>query len=71
MDRFLPLPEVEQATSLKKSKIYELIRACCFPRQREITRRRRAWLASEIEAWIAERAFKTSNSQKAVTGGQS
>jgi len=56
MDRFLPLSEVERATSLKKSKLYEMVRTGDFPRQKRVTGRRRAWLASEIESWIRERA---------------
>ena len=71
MDRFLPLPEVERITSLKKSKLYEMIRAGEFPAQKEVTARRRAWLASEVEAWIVARALHSTASQTAVAGGQS
>jgi prophage regulatory protein len=56
MERFLTLAEVERVTSLKKSKLYELIRAGAFPHQREVTARRRAWLASDVEMWIKRRA---------------
>jgi len=53
MDHFLTIREVERITSLKKSKIYDLIRAGEFPAQHAVTARRRAWLASEVTAWIA------------------
>lgn len=55
MDRFLPLTEVERVTSLKKSKLYEMVKAGEFPPQKEVTVRRRAWLASEVQAWIQSR----------------
>lgn len=54
MDRFLPLAEVERVTSLKKSKLYEMVKAGEFPAQRKVTRRRRAWLESEVTAWITK-----------------
>ena len=56
MDRFLTLADVERATSLKKSKLYDLIRHGDFPPQHRITERRRAWLASDVDAWIRQRA---------------
>jgi len=56
MERFLSLPEVEHVTSLKKSKLYALVKAGEFPRQRRITQRRRAWVASEVERWVQQRA---------------
>jgi len=51
-ERFLSLKEVEYVTSLKKSTIYALVQSGDFPSQRPITLRRRAWLASEVQAWI-------------------
>lgn len=51
-ERFLSLKEVEYVTSLKKSTIYALVQSGEFPCQRPITLRRRAWLASEVQAWI-------------------
>lgn len=68
MDRFLPLPEVEQITSLKKSKLYAMIRAGEFPAQKEVTARRRAWLASEVEAWVNMRACQPAGEQSALIG---
>ena len=56
MDHFLPLAEVERATSLKKSKLYEMVKAGEFPPQKAITARRRAWLSSEVQTWISQRA---------------
>jgi prophage regulatory protein len=54
-ERFLSLKEVEYVTSLKKSTIYMLIKRGKFPGQNPVTERRRAWLASEVEAWIGSR----------------
>jgi prophage regulatory protein len=66
MERFLSLPEVEHVTSLKKSKLYDLVRTGQFPRQRKITQRRRGWLSSEVEGWIQQRS--QGSSFDAVTG---
>jgi len=55
-ERFLSLKEVEYVTSLKKSTIYALIQGGSFPAQRAITVRRRGWIASEVGAWVNQRA---------------
>jgi len=51
-ERLYRLQQVEQVVSLKKSKIYALIKANQFPRQRKIGGASR-WIASEIDQWIA------------------
>jgi prophage regulatory protein len=53
--RLLSLKQVEFLTSLKKSTLYALIGADEFPGQVYVTTRRRAWLASEVQEWIASR----------------
>ena len=55
MDCLISLGEVERRTSLKKSKLYTMMKAGEFPRAKIISPGRRAWLASEIQAWIAQR----------------
>ena len=59
MDRFISLAEAERLTSLKKSKLYMMMKEGDFPRSRVISAGRRAWLASEIQSWIAQRAAVT------------
>ena len=54
-ERLLTLTQVEQATSLKKSTIYALVQRGEFPKPRQITARRCAWVDSEIQGWIAAR----------------
>ncbi|MNY58545.1 Prophage CP4-57 regulatory protein (AlpA) [compost metagenome] len=53
-DRLYRLTDVERVVSLKKSKIYALIKLQQFPRQRKIDGASR-WVASEIDRWVAER----------------
>ncbi|PQZ59997.1 hypothetical protein CQ050_26885 [Achromobacter sp. MYb9] len=53
-DRLYRLTDVERVVSLKKSKIYALIKLEQFPRQRKIDGASR-WVASEIDRWVAER----------------
>lgn len=42
-------------TGLSRSTIYSYIAAGAFPAQRRLGRRRVAWLASEVNAWIMSR----------------
>jgi prophage regulatory protein len=71
MERFLTLVEVERVTSLKKSKLYEMVKEGQFPLQRAVTSRRRAWLASEVQSWILLRAsgVDANVSQASSSGG--
>ena len=59
MANFLKLSEVERVTTLRRSKIYELIKQGEFPAQIKVTASRSAWLQSEIEDWITSRVIKT------------
>lgn len=54
-DRLLRLPEVIKRVGLKKSAIYDKIRRNQFPKSVAISKRARAWRASKIAAWIADR----------------
>lgn len=53
--RLLRLPEVSRATGLGRSAIYERMTRGEFPRAVAVTPRARAWVESEVRAWIAER----------------
>ncbi len=55
-DRFLREPEVKRITGLSRSTRWRMERRDEFPRRRPISRNAVAWLASEIEAWVADRA---------------
>jgi prophage regulatory protein len=46
------LSVVKARTGLSRSSIYAYIAAGNFPAQRHLGRRRVAWLASEVRAWI-------------------
>jgi len=47
--------EVEEITKVCRSKRYELIQDGRFPKPINLLGRNNGWLASEIDAWIAER----------------
>jgi len=52
---FLRRRDVELATSLTKTSIYRMISAGSFPRPFELSPGRVAWLATDVEQWIAKR----------------
>ncbi len=55
-DRFLREAEVARITGLSRTTRWRLERRGEFPRRRSISRNAVAWLASEIRAWMTERA---------------
>ena len=52
--RFLRLPDVERCTGLKKSHLYEAIKAGTFPRPVKM-HRTSLWVESEIFDWVRAR----------------
>ena len=54
-DEFWGIRRVMAKTGLSRSSIYAYVASGIFPRQRQLGARRIAWLASEIQAWIATR----------------
>ncbi len=54
-NRFLREPEVARLTGLSRTTRWRLERAGRFPRKRRISENAVAWVASEIEIWMAER----------------
>ena len=52
---FLRMPQVIQKVGMSASSIYELIAAGEFPRQVPISEQRRAWIAEEVDEWMAQR----------------
>jgi len=55
-DRLLRWPEVHARTGLSRTTIWRLIRQQEFPASRRLSANTVAWLASEVDAWIAGRA---------------
>ncbi len=55
-DRFLREAEVAHITGLSRTTRWRLERRGEFPRRRSISCNAVAWLASEIRAWMTERA---------------
>ena len=51
----LRMPGLEVKTGLKKSKLYELIRAELFPKPIFLHGRSRGWLESEVDNWLSDR----------------
>jgi prophage regulatory protein len=57
-DEFLNDPEVGRITNLSRSTRWRGERAGWFPKRRQISPNRVAWLKSEIIAWLAARASR-------------
>jgi prophage regulatory protein len=54
-NQMLRLPTVMQLTGLARSTIYALMADNKFPRQIKVSENTAAWLASEIDHYLAER----------------
>ncbi|MFA0249614.1 helix-turn-helix transcriptional regulator [Vibrio sp. 10N.261.45.A4] len=54
-DRFLRLRDVMETTTLCRSSIYNLIKAGEFPGNYTVMGKRKAWLESEVQAWLLAR----------------
>ncbi|MDO8287551.1 MAG: AlpA family transcriptional regulator [Rhodoferax sp.] len=53
--RLLRLPQVEALVGIRKSSIYEGVKAGTFPAPVKLSRRAVCWPAAAIDAWITER----------------
>lgn len=62
----LRLPEVESATGKKRSAIYAEISAGTFPAPVKIGTRASAWVAAEVQTWIASRIAERDQAKGAV-----
>lgn len=62
----LRLPEVENATGKKRSAIYAEISAGTFPAPVKIGARASAWVAAEVQSWIASRIAERDQAKGAV-----
>ena len=54
-DRLLRRPEVERLIGLKRSKLYQMVRAGTFPAPVRLSPRAVAWKEREVLAWISSR----------------
>jgi prophage regulatory protein len=54
-DELWGIKRVMEKTGLSRSSVYAYVASGVFPKQRHLGPRRIAWLASEIQAWIATR----------------
>ena len=61
MDQLLSILEVTGTTSLGKTSIYLMMRDNRFPKPVQLSPRRVAWRASDVQSWIAEQARKQPN----------
>ncbi len=61
--RLLRLPQVENATGLRRSTLYDLIRAGQFPQPVKLARLS-AWPENEVTDWIAARIFERDGAQQ-------
>jgi len=59
-DRFVREPERRKKTGISTTRWWELEQEGKAPRRRRLGARMVAWLESEIDAWIQERARDTS-----------
>ena len=61
-ERFIREPEINRITGLSRTTRWRLERTGRFPRKRKLSDNAVGWLASEIEAWMAERVVATAAS---------
>lgn len=68
-ERFLRVDEVTALTGLSRSTIYENARLGRFPEAVNLGGNAKAWLESEVRAWMNER-IKQRNSKQKQAGNQ-
>ena len=54
-DRFLSIDQVSEVTTLGKTLLWGMVKAGQFPPPRQLSTRRKAWLESEVVAWMQGR----------------
>lgn len=65
-DRLMRRPEVQRTTGLSRSSLYRLIAEGRFPASIRLSEKSVAWLASEVDAWIAERVAASRSQDTAL-----
>lgn len=66
-DNLLRLPQVVGRVGFGKSTIYALIKRGQFPSPIALGARARAWISTEVDAWIAQRILETRSASKSPT----
>lgn len=56
IDRFIREPECKRITGLSRTTRWRLERAGQFPKRRQISPGLIAWLETEVQEWVRERA---------------
>ena len=56
IDRFIREPECKRITGLSRTSRWRLERVGQFPKRRQISPGLIAWLESEVQEWLRERA---------------
>ena len=54
-ERLLRMVEVERQTGVSRAQLYRLMAAGDFPRPVSLYGRSKAWVESQVQAWIAAR----------------
>jgi len=63
----LKIKDVVEKVSLGQSTVYKMVAAGEFPRPFQIAPNRVAWVESEVDAWLAERAASRTTEPEAVS----
>lgn len=64
-ERFMSNPEVQHVSGkLSRSTLWRLIKAGLFPAPILISKNRKAWLESEVQAWIQKQVAASRNQAK-------
>lgn len=61
-EKILRLPAVKDRTGLSRSSVYEKVSAGHFPKPISLGARAVGWLESDIDAWIASRVRRGTQS---------
>jgi len=59
--RYIRFKELRKLVPLGRTTIWRMMREGRFPRSRRIGKAAAAWLESEVEEWIRERAYAQKN----------
>jgi prophage regulatory protein len=59
--RYIRFKELRKLVPLGRTTIWRMMREGRFPRSRRIGKAAAAWLESEVEEWIRERAYAQNN----------
>ncbi len=65
-EALLKREEVQRRTSLGRSKLFDLVAKGDFPKPVRLSPGRVAWVQSEIDAWILQRADERSDNPTGV-----